>query len=313
MDGPHFFQAVFDAFESLEDLADDVEGRSGSIGQENRSQAILDIMLAKEVQVRFGTDDGILSMEAQDKLSVPIKGPFRDFAARREIDDRTGHVFRHGPYPFVIVIEDSVIALVLVEENPFLGSGIAFHRMMAVQVVRRDVEDCRGLGLDAVREFELETGQFSDDDGFFWQVVGLGRQAVADIAADDGLTACGLHDFADQGRRRRLAIGPSNADHVGIGDPAGDFDFTPDWQAAAGRFFHDRDFRRNDRRRDDDIHAVQKSRFLAAEDQLDAGGLYIRPRLFRRVDGLHIIQRNGPAMTCQGQRGSAAADACADD
>lgn len=75
VDGPHFFQAVFDAFESLEDLADDVEGRSGSIGQENRSQAILDIMLAEEVQVRFGTDDGILAMEAQDKLSVPIKAP----------------------------------------------------------------------------------------------------------------------------------------------------------------------------------------------------------------------------------------------
>lgn len=37
--------------------------------------------------------------------------------------------------------------------------------MMAVQVVRCDVEDRRRFGLDAVRKFELETGKFGDDDG----------------------------------------------------------------------------------------------------------------------------------------------------
>ena len=107
-----------------------------------------------------------------------------------------------------------------------------------------------------MRKFELETGKFGDDDGFLRQIVGLGREAIANIATDDGLTTGSLHDFADQGRRRRLAIGPGNADHIGIGDPAGDFDFAPNRQAAANRFFHDRDFRRNDGRRDDDVHSV---------------------------------------------------------
>ena len=184
---------------------------------------------------------------------------------------------------------------------------------MAVQVVRCDVEDRRRFGLDAVRKFELETGKFGDDDGLLRQIVGLSRKAIPDIAADDSLPSRGLHDFADQGRRRRLAVRPGNTDHVGIGDPAGHFDFTPNRQAAADGFFHDWDFRRNDRRRDDDIHAVEKIRFLAAEDQLDAGRLDIRPRLFGRVDSLHIIQRNSPAMAGQDHRGSAAADACADD
>ena len=96
-----------------------------SIGQEDRSQAILDIMLAKEVQVRFSTDDGIPALEAQDELAVLIECPFRDFAARREIDDSPRHVSRHGPDPFIVVIEDGIIALVLIEEDAFLGSGIA--------------------------------------------------------------------------------------------------------------------------------------------------------------------------------------------
>lgn len=90
-------------------------------------------MLAKEMELRFSTDDGILPIMAQNKVAVPIKGSFRDFAVCREVADGAGHGIGHGPDAVIIVIEDGIIALVLIEENSFFRCTIGFHRMMTVQ------------------------------------------------------------------------------------------------------------------------------------------------------------------------------------
>ena len=114
-------------------------------------------MLAKEMELRFSTDDGILSFMAQNKVAVPIKGSFRDLAVCREVQDGTGHGIGHGPDAVIIVIEDGIIVFVLIEENSLFRSTVGFHRVMTVQMVRRDIEDNRRLGLHRTRKFELET------------------------------------------------------------------------------------------------------------------------------------------------------------
>ena len=51
----------------------------------------------------------------------------------------------------------------------------------------------------------------------------------------------------------------------------------------------------------DDIHAVEEARFLAAKDELHAARRQVRPWLFAHIDGLHIVEDDGPPVICQGQ------------
>ena len=98
-------------------------------------------------------------------------------------------------------------------EQSGLGSDIALHAAVAVEVVGADVGQDGDVGGEGGGQVELVAGDL-DDIGCDLGGGRQGQDADADIAADGDLHAGLFQDPADQGRGRRLAVGAGDGDHL---------------------------------------------------------------------------------------------------
>ena len=134
---------------------------------------------------------------------------------------------------------DEGVARLLVLHDAHLRVDVVLHdEAVAVQMVRRDVEQHGHVGAEVVHAVELERRQFDDICGV--RFAGhLQRQAVADVARQPHVHA-GLvfQDVIDQARRRGLAVASRDADHTGVGVASGKLNLADDRHAAFAQRRH---------------------------------------------------------------------------
>ena len=141
-----------------------------------------------------------------------------------------------------------------------LVGGVLLHRGVPVEVVLGDVEDHGGLGGHRGGVVELEGGELDGED-----VVGLGvhhglDDRQADVADGDGPQASRTQDVVEHLHGRGLAVGAGDRQPgggiVGVAQPPGELDLSPDRDPALARLREQRRRRSPTGRGDHDVDVV---------------------------------------------------------
>src|SRR5262245_16492344 len=106
---------------------------------------------------------------------------------------------------------------------------------MAIEVIRREVEEHRRPRVERVDRFQLEAARFDDVDGVGRRLIDLRAQRVPDVAADEDLEAARLEHPPGKGRRRRLSLRSSDGDDSATNPSRGELELADDGDAGAPR------------------------------------------------------------------------------
>ncbi len=120
-------------------------------------------------------------------------------------------------------------------------------RAVPIEMIRRDVEQHRGLRRELERVFELERRCLADDRRARLDRLDERAERGADVAGDGDRQAGLAMDVADQLRRRRLAVRAGHGDELVLKQPPGELQLAEHRNPALARRFNDRRLRRNAR------------------------------------------------------------------
>ena len=149
------------------------------------------------------------------------------------------HLALDGARRLVLGADHGAIAGALPGKDVLLGGHVARNIAMAIDMVRRDVEPHRDVGVEGLQQLELVGGELQHVEAALAERREIERTA-ADIAADFAARTGLLEDVADQRRRRRLAVGACDGDELRLWlRPGQQFDIADDRLAGGAR--HDRD------------------------------------------------------------------------
>src|SRR6266850_1773629 len=85
---------------------------------------------------------------------------------------------------------------------------------MAIQMVRREIQEYADVGAKSLDELELKTAQLDHRDRFIAGLLDLRNQRRADIPSENRRNSHTLQDVNDQRSCRRLAIRTRDANHA---------------------------------------------------------------------------------------------------
>ena len=189
--------------------------------ERQRGQRVSGIVPALDPE--FGLANDLLRAETEPVLPVKIRhAEFTGRGPRQRETERLPPLLRHRPDQGVVLIDhDQAVA----GKDIALGGGIAGQRVIAIHMVRRDIQDRAGAGIQGRGRFQLKAGQLQHINIRFSPVIA--RQQVqrgrAQIAAHGHVITRGPQQFADQGGDRALAVGAGNGDHGRPGRAAKQF------------------------------------------------------------------------------------------
>jgi hypothetical protein len=205
--------------------------------------------------------------------------------------------------------DDCDVAATLVLEEAQLGGAVVLEALVAVQVVRREVEEHRHARAKGVDVLELEARELADDPGALGERAVQSRERPPDVSGDRDVLPGRAEDRAEKLACGRLAVRSGDAHDRVLEEPEAELDRAPDGQPALPRGGRERGRRRYAWAFDKQVHAVEKLGVVRAEDDFDAR-LAKPPRVEVgapvRADDLH------PAFL-QGQRGRLARAGEAED
>ena len=207
-------------------------------------------MAAKQFHIRNSADPRLFSFPAQPDLAVDDKRAFHQRRLPAEEKYLGTNARRHRPDPWIIMIQNGKILLCLQGEQFLLGSAIPFKRAVPVDMIRRQIQHDRDVRPEFMNAFQLKAGDFRHYAPLPAHLPDFLRQGNADISADDHFVVSCLHHFAEQGCRRRLAIGSGNGNDRRLTEAAGQFDLAPDRNGALICRLHQWMVDRNPRRED---------------------------------------------------------------
>ena len=117
----------------------------------------------------------------------------------------------------VRAVDDRCVAFALARKDAKLGGQVVLERTVAVEVVRRGVQEHRALGRKRRGVLELKARRLADHRGAGIEVVGQRGKRRADVPGDSNGLARGAPDVAGKLGHRRLAVGAGHRD-----EPVGD-------------------------------------------------------------------------------------------
>ena len=177
---------------------------------------------------------------------------------------------RHRHAPGIIAVQHPSAA---VAEDARLGSRVVFHRVVAVEVVLREVQHRRRGEGERRRGLELVAGELDRVELGVTVRLAVGERIQhrqADVAGGDGAPPGASSHRRDERGDGGLAVGSGHADHRGSGREARDLaaedlDVADHFDAACeGRAKH-RLAQRNARTRNDRVHA-RHERFIEGSE-----------------------------------------------
>ena len=117
--------------------------------------------------------------------------------------------------PCILIIQDNHILRTRIFDNAFLDFGVAFHRMVTVQMVRRDIENRRNMRPEGLDRLKLERRKLNRRHGIRSRPEHFLRIGESDVSGRK-CPVCSevfAHNIADERGRRRFAVRTGDADH----------------------------------------------------------------------------------------------------
>src|SRR5579884_1242567 len=206
VDGGHVLEAVLDGFEFLHGFADAVGLAADQRPYADGREDIFQIVRTLEANLTDGHDFHVISFGPPEDFAVTHEGALVHFflAAEPEFLRFADRPQLHAGG--VVRVENSEVAGSLVLKNPRLGRDVGLKRVVAVEVVGRDVQDYGYFSVEGINGFELEARDFEHDIGV---VGGFGNERdrrCTDVAAHKRLVTAPGDDFTRESRRRGFAI-----------------------------------------------------------------------------------------------------------
>ena len=165
----------------------------------------------------------------------------------------------------VFCIEKQAIGGIHIFKNTRLRCCIGFHGVMALQMIRRDIQNHRRFRLEIMNKFQLETGNFCRNEAIRRYQFRLPRKGNPQISGQSkGVSPMAQHT-SQKGGGGSLAIGAGNRQNGRFRHAVSQLHFTQYRNPSMEGFLYDRIFRRDGRRNHQGIHTVQKFAGLGPE------------------------------------------------
>ena len=203
-DRPHRLDAVLDADKGTRSLAHDLVGHQ-TVERRHGGEVVFDIVHPRQTDVRDLHDRFLASVMAQGDGISAKERTVRDLFAAAEEPRPRGCLFRKRARDVVVFVENSDVALVLMEIDILLRRDVLVHILVHIQMVRRKVRHHRDVRR-ALHIKQLERRELDDREVFRLHLLRVAQQRMADVAAEiHGLPRRAQH-FGDDARRGGLAV-----------------------------------------------------------------------------------------------------------
>src|SRR5882724_5836750 len=170
----------------------------------------------------------------------------------------------------VIQIEDRRVLLDLVLENPSFGSSVSTKGLVAVQMVRRKVQQNSDARTKCFDHFELKAAELRNGNRAFRRLVGLRDQRRANVSRKYRRETRVTQNVIDERSSRGLTVRTGNANQATPHEPRRQFNFAPDRDFQFTRFDQERRVGRNAGARHHQFLPVQNRVGVSAQLQLNA-------------------------------------------
>src|ERR1700719_3231266 len=113
-------------------------------------------------------------------------------------------------------------------ENPGLGSGIGAECLVAIEMVRSQVQQNGNIRSERFDQLELKAAQFRNRDGAFVTLPNRCNQWRPDVPCERARKLRVTQNVMNKRSRRGLAVRTRDADQLAVQEPECQFDFAPD-------------------------------------------------------------------------------------
>ena len=202
----HFLQTMFYAREVAETLSDILFLDTSYVRGNTCSQRVIDIMLTGKAQTFLFHIEGLRLLNMVLALFNITDNTCLLQFCEGVLDSLDIVFFEFSLDDGVVSPVDESIVFCLILYDTHLGIYVVLHlKVVAVQMVRRDIQEDGNVCSEVIHVVELEGTQF-DDVVFMRLFCHLQRQRVADISRQSCIIACLLEDMVDKRCRRGLTI-----------------------------------------------------------------------------------------------------------
>ena len=126
------------------------------------------------------------------------------------------------------VIKDNEIVFRLVDRDRFFAADIVRHGLMAVQMVRCDIQYRADVRLKLADRLQHKRTDLDDRRGFLGCLQRLIGERFADVAGNMYILIMFLQDLADQRGSRCFSVGAGNGSQLSLGCLISQFQFADD-------------------------------------------------------------------------------------
>ncbi len=224
-DGGHKFQAVLDRLEVLDRGANPGSFDTGKRAHHHCRQHIFEIMRALQSDLAARHHRPLAALIAEDNLAAADKRATLHFPLAAEPIDTGPQAGGEPGDRLVIGIQYREIGSPLIFEDARLGREIVRHAAVAIEVVRRKVQNGGDARAEALDRLQLKAGNLEHHPGIGRGLLDKTNCGGADVAAHQGFRAAGRDHLAGQAGGRGLAVRTGNGDDLALEETRRQFDF----------------------------------------------------------------------------------------
>src|SRR6266404_6232538 len=206
-------QTMLHACERMHAAGDLRRLRSCEACHRHRGQYVFNVVSARQRNVLQLEDDLVLSVFTEHDFVLANKRPLGDALLPAEPE----HLWlcrRVRSSRRIIRVQHRTVRLRLIFKDSRFRSAIGFQRVVAIQMVRREIQKYANVGAKRINQLELETAQLYYGNRLVARLLDLRNQRRADIPGENRGDARTFQNVRDQGSRRRLAIRTRDSDHA---------------------------------------------------------------------------------------------------
>ena len=174
-----------------------------------------------------------------------------------EPDDVAARARREGAHCLVATVQHREIVGARELDGARLEVDISLERAVAVEMIRRDVEDHAEVKSRLLDRLELKARQLEDNPVARCDLVEAVEDRVADVAADDHRPVARGEHVPGQGSSGGLPVGTRDADDLALQKPARQFQVADHANTAPPRALDQVQIGRHPRRQNDEIRTAE--------------------------------------------------------
>ena len=157
------FNAVLNAAEVTQHISHIADAHTGEKAAGNGCQHVFFVVTAEQMQLADIADSFLLAVPADDKIPILHIDALLQFFLTAEVTQAAFSFRTPGTHNRIIVIKHRNLHFALLTENVLLRLAVGLHRMMALQMIRSQVQHYCDVRAEAAYFFQLKAGKLGSE------------------------------------------------------------------------------------------------------------------------------------------------------